>query len=211
MDWIVSAGLLLSTLLLFKIQKISDAVGIIAFQSALLALVAAMMWYKTGLMHLLLAAGLTFAVKTVMIPAILFYTIRKTNAKQVAEPSSSPHVSLFLATLLLVAGYYVAGHLKLPGTEHGEYYLSTSIMLIFLGTFTMIEHKKAIMQAIGLIVIENGLFLVTQSISYGMPLAVEMGIFFDLLVSAAVIAVLAFRIHSSFDSLNTEKMQNLKG
>lgn len=211
MDSLVAAGLLVSTLLLFKIQKMSDAVGIIAFQSALLALAAAIMGFKTGLTHLLLAAGLTVAVKTLMIPAILYYTIRKTDARQAVERMSSPHVSLLLATLLLVAGYYVAAHLELPGTEHGESYLTTSIMLIFLGTFTMIEHKKAIMQAIGLIVIENGLFLVTQSVSYGMPLVVELGIFFDLLVSAAVIAVLSFRIHSTFDSLNTDKMQNLKG
>ncbi len=211
MDSLVAAGLLVSTLLLFKIKKMSDAVGIIAFQSALLALAAAIMGIKTGLTHLLLAAGLTVAVKTLMIPAILYYTIRKTDARQAVERTSSPHVSLLLATLLLVAGYYVAAHLELPGTEHGQSYLTTSIMLIFLGTFTMIEHKKAIMQAIGLIVIENGLFLVTQSVSYGMPLVVELGIFFDLLVSAAVIAVLSFRIHSTFDSLNTDKMQNLKG
>lgn len=211
MDWIVSAGLLISTLLLFKIRKISDSVGIIAFQSALLAAVAAIMWYRTGIGHLLVAAGMIFAVKTIFIPAILYYTLRKTDSRQVVERSSSPHVSLLWATLLVVAGHYVAGELKLPGTVYGEYYLSTSIVLIFLGTFTMIEHKEAITQAIGLIVIENGLFLITQSISYGMPLIVELGILFDLLVSAAIIAGLAFRIHSSFASLDTGKMQNLKG
>lgn len=211
MDALVSAGLLFSTLWLFKIRKLTDAVGIIAFQSALLALVAAIMWYKTGIDHLLVAAALTFAIKTILIPLILFYTIKRTNDKQAIERRSSPHVSLLLAILLAVAGYYVATDLRLPGTQHGEHYIASSIILIFLGTFTMIEHKKAIMQAIGLIVIENGIFLITESITYGMPLVVELGILFDLLVSAVVIAVLAFRIHSSFDSLNTDKMQNLRG
>lgn len=211
MDWLVSAGLLVSTLLLFKIRKISDSVGIIAFQSALLALVAVIMWHRTGITHLLVAAGLTFTVKTVLIPAILYYTLKKTDSRQVVERNSSAHVSLLWATVLVVAGYYAAGELKLPGTVYGEYYLSTSISLILLGTFTMIEHKEAITQAIGLIVIENGLFLITQSISYGMPFIVELGILFDLLVSAAIIAGLAFRIHSTFASLNTGKMQNLKG
>ncbi|PHJ39669.1 hypothetical protein P378_02560 [Desulforamulus profundi] len=67
------------------------------------------------------------------------------------------------------------------------------------------------MQGVGLITIENGIFLIAESIAYGMPLVVEFGIFFDLLVSVIVIGILLFRIHSTFDSLNTENMQKLKG
>lgn len=211
MDWLVSTGLLFSTLLLFKIKKINDAVAITAFQSLLLVMVALIMWYRTGISHLLVAAGLIFAVKTLFIPAILYYTLKKIDPRSGIQRSFSPHVSLLLATVLLVVGYYVAGELQLPSTVYGKYYLPISINVILLGTFIMIVHQEAIMQGLGLIVIENGLFLITQAVSYGMPLIVELGILFDLLVSAAVIAGLAFRIHSAFASLNTEKMQNLKG
>jgi len=44
-----------------------------------------------------------------------------------------------------------------------------------------------------------------------MPLAVELGIFFDLFVAVVIIASLTFKIHSAFHSLNTEKMQDLRG
>ncbi|GAA3315773.1 hypothetical protein GCM10020331_011420 [Ectobacillus funiculus] len=67
------------------------------------------------------------------------------------------------------------------------------------------------MQGVGLITIENGLFLVAGSISYGMPLMVEIGIFFDLMVTVIVIGILSFRIHSTFDSLNTEKDAEFEG
>ncbi|MGL5512189.1 MAG: hydrogenase [Sporomusa sp.] len=211
MDWLVSTGLLISTLLLFKIKKVSDAVGIIAFQSLLLVIVAIIMWHRTGIAHLLVAAGLIFAVKTMFIPAILYYTLGKIDAKKMIKRSYSPHMSLLLATVLLVVGYYVSAELQLPSTFYGKYYLPTSIIVILLGTFIMIEHKEAIMQGLGLIVIENGIFLITQSVSYGMPIIVELGILFGLLVSAVVIAGLAFRIHWAFASLNTDKMQNLKG
>ena len=83
--------------------------------------------------------------------------------------------------------------------------------MIFLGTFIMIDHKKAIMQGVGLITIENGIFLIAESIAYGMPMVVEFGVFFDLLVSVVVIGILMFRIYSTFDSLSTENMQKLKG
>lgn len=209
-QWIAMA-LLISTLWLFFIRRINDSIAILAFQSFVLSLSAGLIWYKTGISHLLLAAALTLLVKAILIPYILQYTIKKIGIKREVERFTSKSVSLLIALTLSVIGFYVTSHLDLPGKEFSQSFLPVSIILIFLGTFIMIDHKKAIMQGIGLITIENGLFLVAQSMSYGMPLMVELGIFFDVLVTVIVIGILSFRIHSTFDSLNTEKMQNLKG
>lgn len=211
MDQVIAISLLISALMLFQIRKISDSVVILAFQSVILSLTAAAMWYKTGITHLLTAAVLTLLVKAIAIPCILQYTIKKIDIKREVDRFTSKYVSLLIALALSGAGFYLTSRLHLPGTEHGEPYLSVSIILIFLGTFIMIDHKKAIMQGVGLITIENGLFLVAESLSYGMPLMVELGIFFDMLVTVVVMGILSFRIHSAFDSLNTEKMRNLKG
>lgn len=211
MDQWIAMTLLISTLWLFRIRKISDAIAILAFQSFVLSLSAGVIWYKTGISHLLIAAALTLLVKAILIPYILQYTIKKIGIKREVERFTSKSASLLIALALSVTGYYVTSRLDLPSKEFGQSFLPVSIILIFLGTFIMIDHKKAVMQGIGLITIENGLFLVAQSMSYGMPLMVELGIFFDMLVTAVVIGILSFRIHSTFDSLNTEKMQNLKG
>ena len=46
----------------------------------------------------------------------------------------------------------------------------------------MIARKKAVTQVIGFLVMENGLFLGATAAAYGMPLIVELGVFFDVLV-----------------------------
>lgn len=211
MDSFVTAVLLLSTLCLFRVKKTADAVLIIAVQSAGLAGIALLMWHKTGMVHLLIAAVLTIVIKTLVIPYILFYTVRKTKAQRLVSRTLGQLVSLFIALALIVLGQYVASHLSLPGAEHGIRYLSAAVILVFLGTFTIINNKQVIMQGIGVIVIENGLFLLTQALSYGMPLVVELGIFFDLFVAVVIIASLTFKINSVFHSLDTEKMQDLRG
>ena len=127
------------------------------------------------------------------------------------ERYTSQYTSLLTALVLSALGYYIAAQLNLPSKELGRTYLPVSVILIFLGTFIMIDHKKAIMQCVGLITIENGIFLIGESIAYGMPMIVEFGVFFDLLVSVIVIGILMFRIHSTFDSLSTENMEKLKG
>lgn len=211
LDNIVNSVLLLSTLFLFRTKKSMGAVVIIAIQSAGLAAIALLMWHKTGMVHLLIAALLTLIVKTLIIPYILYYTVQKTKAQRNVERTMNKLTSIFIALVLIVTGEYIASQLSLPGAEHGVHFLGTAIILVFLGTFTIINNKQVLMQGIGVIVIENGLFLLTQAISYGMPLAVELGIFFDLFVAVVIIASLSFRIHSVFHSLNTEKMQDLRG
>lgn len=211
MDQWLAMLLLISAFWLLIIRKISDSVPILVFQSLILAIASAVMWVETGLSHLLVAALLTLIVKALIIPYILRYTIKKIDSVRQVERITPKHTSILIAILLSVAGFYITSRLHLPSTQFGEPYLPISLVLVFLGTFIMIDHKKAIMQGVGLIAIENGLFLVALSISYGMPMMVEFGIFFDMLVTVIIIGILSFRINSAFESLNTENMRNLKG
>jgi len=211
MESFVTICLLISTLMLFRLKKAVEAVGIIFVQSLALALVSLIIWAKTGLLHLLIAGILTLCVKAILIPLVLYFTIKKTVNKKRIDHSLGPVMSLFIAFLLVMIGQYIAAKLQLPTAEHGAQYLATAITLIFLGIFKIINSKQVLLQGIGVIVIENGLFLITQAISYGMPMVVELGIFFDLFVAVIIIASLSFKISSTFNSLNTEKMQDLRG
>ena len=211
MESFVTICLLISTLMLFRLKKAVEAVGIIFVQSLALALVSLIIWTKTGLLHLLIAGILTLCVKAILIPLVLYFTIKKTANKKRIDHSLGPVMSLFIAFLLVMIGQYIAAKLQLPTAEHGAQYLATAITLIFLGIFKIINSKQVLLQGIGVIVIENGLFLITQAISYGMPMVVELGIFFDLFVAVIIIASLSFKISSTFNSLNTEKMQDLTG
>ena len=211
MESFINICLLISTLMLFRLKKAVEAVGIIFVQSLALALVSLIIWTKTGLLHLLIAGILTLCVKAILIPLVLYFTIKKTANKKRIDHSLGPVMSLFIAFLLVMIGQYIAAKLQLPTAEHGAQYLATAITLIFLGIFKIINSKQVLLQGIGVIVIENGLFLITQAISYGMPMVVELGIFFDLFVAVIIIASLSFKISSTFNSLNTEKMQDLRG
>ena len=44
-----------------------------------------------------------------------------------------------------------------------------------------------------------------------MPIVVEIGIFLDLLIGVLVMGIWVFRIKQSFDTINVEELQKLKG
>ena len=55
------------------------------------------------------------------------------------------------------------------------------------------------------------MFLAAISLTYGMPLIVELGIFFDLLVAVMVLGILVYRIQETFDSMDVTKLSRLRG
>jgi len=79
------------------------------------------------------------------------------------------------------------------------------------GLFVIVARRKALTQVLGLLSLENGLFLAAISLTYGMPLVVELGIFFDVLVAVMVLGILVFRIRETFDSMDVSKLSRLRG
>ena len=79
------------------------------------------------------------------------------------------------------------------------------------GLFLMMSRRKALSLLIGLLVFENGLSLVAFALTYGMPLVVELGILFDLLIVIVVGWVYARRMLRVFGSLSTDNLRNLRG
>ena len=54
----------------------------------------------------------------------------------------------------------------------------------------MMEHKNVAPKIVGFLSIENSLFLLGVTATEGMPMLVELGIFFDLLMAIVVINLL---------------------
>jgi len=211
LEQILIYSLLIAVIFMLQVRKVVTSIRLLAFQSILLTILSVATAFKTATWSLLITAGLTLVIKAIAIPFILLYTIEKINIKRFTEPYINRQFSFAIALVLLIVSYFVTANIQLPGNEAVREFLPVSVSLIFLGSFIMIVHKKAIMQGVGLITIENGLFLLTISIFTGMPLVVELGIFLELLIMVIIIGILASRIHSAFHSLSTDKLTELKG
>jgi len=93
----------------------------------------------------------------------------------------------------------------------GHNTLSVAISVFLIGFFMMINRRKALTQVLALLTLENGVFLAAICLTYGMPLIVEMGVFFDVLVAVMVLGILIYQIGGSFESMDVSKMRRLRG
>jgi len=206
----LAALVLLAAFALVASQRMQTIVRVFALQSLALGLLAACVAYITGYSHIYIVAALTIVLKALLIPRILTYVMQRIQVTKEVEPSVNTPSSLLIAGALAVVAYYVTEPLIMVGTSITKNVLALSLAVLLIGLFVMITRRKAITQVIGLLVMENGLFMAAISITYGMPLIVELGIFFDVLVAVLIMGVFVFRIKGTFETLDTSFLRRLR-
>lgn len=194
-------------------RRMRTGVWIYALQSLALAAVAAVVAHALHEPHIYLAAALVALVKGIAIPQVIFYILKKIEVKREVESFLGIPSSLLVAALLVGLAFYAANTaLGFGITEFGALpstLLAVSLAVMLIGFFMMINRKKAITQVIGLSVMENGLFLAAVALTSGMPLVIELGVFFELLIGAMLMGILILKIKSSFDTINVHEMHTL--
>jgi len=191
-------------------------VRLFGLQSFLLAAIAGTIAFFNHSNHIYIAAALTLVVKTLALPILLERIVDRVGIRQEIEPLINVPLSVLISGGLTLVGYIVAESFYHPEETSatsalGHNTLAIAIALFLIGFFMMLNRRKALTQVLGLLSMENGLFLAAISLTYGMPLVVEIGIFFDVLVAAMVLGILVYRIGETFDSTDVSKLRRLRG
>jgi hydrogenase-4 component E len=81
--------------------------------------------------------------------------------------------------------------------------------VVLLGMLMLVSRGKAVAQVVGFMSLENGLFFAAVAATHGMPMVVELGIAFDVLVAAVIFGVFFFHIRDSIESLDVDQLNRL--
>jgi hydrogenase-4 component E len=208
---LMAALMLVVQLLLVVQQMLLTNIRLFAIQSLFLAGIAAVVAYYHHASHVYVVAVLTLVGKVFFLPWLLDRQVRRIRIIQEIEPLLNAPTSMLLCGGLTLLGYIVAR----PFTSLqrlGNNTLAVAMTLVLTGFFLMFNRRKAITQVLALLTVENGVMLAAVALTtYGMPLVVELGIFFDVMVAVMVLGVLVYRIRENFASMDTSKLSRLKG
>jgi hydrogenase-4 component E len=206
-----AAGMLVFQLLLVVQRMLFTSIRLFALQSLLLTGIAGIVAYFHNATHVYIVAALTLIGKVVFLPWLLNRQVRRIGITQEIEPLLNAPTSMLLCGGLTLLGYIVAR--PFTALERlGNNTLGIAMTLVLTGFFLMFNRRKAITQVLALLTVENGVMLAAIALTtYGMPLVVELGIFFDVMVAVMVLGILVYRIRESFDSMDTSKLNQLKG
>ncbi len=212
---LLSITILITAFMLVANKRVNEYIKTFQLQSLLLAIIAGILGVhhvsQTGDWEILLVAVITVAVKVVYIPYLLRTTVRKVEYKVEKDFFWNIPISILICCGLVLLSYFTITNIEDISDRFVKIFLINSTAVVLIGLFFMISRKKAIGQIIGFLVIENGLFTAAILSTNGMPMIVELGIFFDLLTAVLIMGILVFRINESFESIDIDKLKNLRG
>lgn len=199
---IASAFILLTSFLFLTQKRIDSLINTFAWQSGLLIIVTVLQAIITKNNELYISATLTLILKVIFIPHLMRFLVKKLNIRHNVAVISHPFLLLSFAVVLTLFCFHL--------TNIVNHVTAIAMIVTLLSMLLLITHRKAISHVIGFMSMENGIFFAALSATNGMPITVELGIAFDVLVAAILFGVFFFHIRSSIDTLDVDRLNLLR-
>ncbi len=207
--FVLAALAMFSSFALLAQTRILSAIHAFAWQGVLVAGATALVALVSGRHHLYLSAVLTLGLKGLLIPWMLHRLVRRLGIPREVASVVRPALTLLAGAVLVVFSYYVSLPIERLDLGESRNAIAVSLAVVLLGLLMMVTRKQAVTQVIGFMSMENGLFLAAVVATYGMPMVVELGVAFDVLVAAVLFGVFFFQIRESIESLDVDRLNRL--
>ena len=152
----------------------------------------------------------TIGLKGVVIPQMLFKALRDAQIKREVEPLIGTLPTMLLGALGAAGSMALTTVLPLAAHQAELLIIPASFTTILTGFLLLTTRVKAITQATGYLILENGIFIFGLLLLDAMPFFVEAGVLLDLFVGIFVISIIINHINREFASLDTRRLSSLK-
>ncbi|MDA8077621.1 MAG: formate hydrogenlyase [Nitrospiraceae bacterium] len=191
-------------------RRMYGLIHLFAWQGLFLSVSTAIVGFVAGKHHLYISSLLTLSLKVVLLPYILHVLIHRLRIQKEVETVVNVPLTMLIGIGLVIFSYHLTAPVRELSTLVTRSTLAVALATVMIGLLMMITRRHAVTQIIGFLAMENGLFFAATSATYGMPLVVELGVALDILIAAFIFGIFFFHIHTTFDSLDVEKMARLK-
>lgn len=198
----------LANLKLLGSSRLVACIRTVALQGIVLGVVPLIAPDAPLTVWILLAAGVSMALKGVVFPWLMIRSMRQVDARREVEPLVGYTTSL-LAGLGMVAGaIWLASHM--PNAVGGMMLVATAIFTVMVGLFIIVSRSKALTQVLGYLAMENGIYAFGMAVAAQESLLVELGILLDAFMAVFMMGILIYHINREFDHIDTDQMAVLK-
>ena len=195
----LGALLLFTMILIVAAGQIYRAIYAVAAQSLLIAIAGAVLATSTGNSDLWVIAGITLAVKAIILPWVLHRVVQRMDVRREVEPVIPIAATLVLTVVIVVASFQLSASLGSVRQAITGNALPVGIALTLTGVLVMATRKTALTQMVGLFASENGIFFTAMAVTQGMPLIIEIGVILDVILAALVMTIMVLRVRSTVD------------
>lgn len=202
---------LASTYLMVAAKRLPALIRAFRYQSFCLFLATAGMAYAGRHFELYMIAALVLALKVCLIPHLLYRITARIRASEDLGLFMNAQLSMAWALAFTWLAWAFTARFMAPAPVGLMGTLTLAFFMAMAGIFLMIFRMTALAQMVGLLTMENGIFLLASAVSGGMPFFVEIAIFLDVFVSVLIMGFFVYRINRLFTHIDVNKLSSLRG
>jgi len=180
-----------------------------AWQGALVSAVTTLVAYSVEEPELYFSAALTFSLKALFIPWMLLRMMRRLELERHVGNLSHPILVTLGGAALVFFSYWVVLPIEQVQLAATRNIIALSLAVVLLGMMMMVVRSQVVVQVIGFMSMENGVFMAAVSTTSGVPLFVELGVAFDVMVAAVLFGIFFLHIRESIDSFDVDRLNRL--
>jgi hydrogenase-4 component E len=216
LDLACGAFLLAAVVVLWR-RELAAIVRLFALQGIALAAIALLLGLHEDRWDLIAVAAGIGALRAGLLP----YLIRRALAALVAEgdgvqvearetqPLVNVAASLLTAAALTLLAYAVARPLVELDPTPATRALPVGLAVVLIGFFVLVTRRRALAQVVGFLLLDNGITATAFLAASGVPLIVELGVSFDVLLAVLVLQLLTVRVREAFGTTDIDDLREL--
>ena len=206
----ILVGIILTGFVLLGSSRFGSCVRVVALQGVLLGALTLAAREDDGSLRAPLLALASTGVKGVAFPWLLSRALRDAEVRREVEPLVGYGPSVLIGMLALVAALWLASRLPPPAVPISSLVLPVALFTMLAGLFLIVSRRQALMQVLGYLVMENGIYTFGVGFVQGTPMLVELGVLLDVFVAVFVMGIAIFHISREFDHIDTERLRSLR-
>jgi len=191
------------------VSRIRGVIDAVALQGILLGLLPLFLHPDIGPRVILLVA-VTIVLKGLVIPSFLVHALREANIQDEVKPVVNFMGSLLLGAVGTGLAMVFSDTLPLANQHKHLLLVPASLSTVWTGFLMLTTRRRAIMQVLGYLILENGIFMFGLLLLEATPFLVEVGILLDLFTGVFVMGIIIHHISREFSSTSTEHLTELK-
>ncbi|GAA3830551.1 hypothetical protein [Streptomyces chiangmaiensis] len=207
---------LLAAVVALWLRELTAIVRVFALQGVALAAIAVLLgaherrWDLVGVgigIGLLRAGVLPYLIRR----ALAALTADRVHREEVREtqPLVNVAASLLTAALLTLLAYAVARPLTELNPTPATRALPVGLAVVLTGFFVLVTRRRALAQVVGFLLLDNGITATAFLATSGVPLIVELGVSFDVLLAVLVLQILTTRVREAFGTTDIDDLREL--
>jgi hydrogenase-4 component E len=208
---LAAGGFLLTAVLIVWRRELRAIVRLLAWQGMALAAIPLVEGIHQQDGAIITVGLVVLLLKALGLPVLLGRAVgTEDQERRESTPLVNTTASLLVTAGLTVLAYAVTRPIIALDPTEATRAVPAAFAVILIAVFVMVSRRRALSQAVGFLMLDNGIAATGFLITGGVPLIVELGASLDALFAVLVLGVLTGRMRRAFGDTDLDQLRELR-